>query len=229
MWLSKSKECHLFFCFFCHHDTLVPGSAHGRDAAVVARACLCSSGSLLVRIGLLCKLARVAALRGSSPVSTWLSGWRIGWVLVLITLLSGHLFAVLNLSNCTCGPCFRAFLLGVHNQRVTAQQMIQRIIRCVGARILGSFHLNPLMASRMVNKLFTWPRKPGTSTPRPPLPPPAALDFVQSVLSSFLKLFHPLPPPTSLLFLLFSFQSLLNPNPQAAHGASQLRVRPLPS
>lgn len=53
-----------------------------------------------------------------------------------------------------------------------------------------------------------------------------------SVLFSFLKLFHPLPPPTSLLFLLFFFQSLLNPNPQAAHGAkaaSELRVRPLPS
>lgn len=62
--------------------------------------------------------------------------------------------------------------------------MIQRIIRCVGARILGSFHLNPLVASRMENKLLTWPQKPGTSAPPPPLPPPAALDFVQSLSCS---------------------------------------------
>lgn len=49
---------------------------------------------------LLCKLAQMATLRGHDPMSIWLSEWSIGWVLVPITPLPGHPFAVLNLSNC---------------------------------------------------------------------------------------------------------------------------------
>lgn len=105
---------------------------------------------------------------------------------------------------------------------------------------MESFHLTPSMASWMECKLFAWPSKPWASAHIHLLPPPGTgLCLVFRCTCSVSPLIlqaRGVPSPESsllnaatLLCFIFSFQSLLKPDPESAPGVHTPFTFPLGS